>query len=317
VIDVALGDYEKTTYVNGQAPGISAQNLNRNENKTEELDTAVKTHGENTTIHITSEERTAWNAQATKAEFDAHLADYTLQVPYGATTGLANTYAVSLTPAPTSYVAGMALAVKINVDSTGASTINVNSLGAKTIKKANGTDVTNLKNGGIYTLRYDGTNFILQGEGGSGNAVASDLLSGKTASTDAGDITGTMVNRGTFSLGLGVSVPAGYYSGGTTQDGAIFQIGTNLNISAEANSTVTVNTSFIPKLIVLRVYVNGNWGSAAFTNLTYSNVWRGIYSTGLIHGVSVYETSGNSFTIRNISGYAVMVDKYFACNQKW
>lgn len=41
---MALGDYEKTIYVNGQAPGISAQNLNRNENKTEELDTTLATH---------------------------------------------------------------------------------------------------------------------------------------------------------------------------------------------------------------------------------------------------------------------------------
>lgn len=44
MIDVALGDYEKTIYVNGQAPGISAQNLNRNENKTEELDTTLAAH---------------------------------------------------------------------------------------------------------------------------------------------------------------------------------------------------------------------------------------------------------------------------------
>ena len=62
---MALGDYEKTVYKNGEAPGISANNLNKNENKTEELDTAVKTHGENTTIHITSEERTAWDAKET------------------------------------------------------------------------------------------------------------------------------------------------------------------------------------------------------------------------------------------------------------
>ncbi len=41
---MALGDYEKTTYVNGQAPGISAQNLNKNEDKTAELDTELKTH---------------------------------------------------------------------------------------------------------------------------------------------------------------------------------------------------------------------------------------------------------------------------------
>lgn len=35
---MALGDYSKTTYVNGAAPGISAVNLNKNEDKTAELD---------------------------------------------------------------------------------------------------------------------------------------------------------------------------------------------------------------------------------------------------------------------------------------
>ena len=44
MIDVALGDYEKTVYKNGEAPGISANNLNKNENKTEELDNALATH---------------------------------------------------------------------------------------------------------------------------------------------------------------------------------------------------------------------------------------------------------------------------------
>ena len=41
---MALGDYSKTTYVNGAAPGISAERLNRNENKTAEIDTVVAAH---------------------------------------------------------------------------------------------------------------------------------------------------------------------------------------------------------------------------------------------------------------------------------
>jgi hypothetical protein len=138
------------------------------------------------------------NANSTSGATEAlaaHQADETQHVPYAVASGSANTYAVTLSPAPTSLVAGMALAVKINVDSTGASTINVNGLGAISIKKANGTDVTNLKSGGIYTLRYNGTNFILQGEGASGTATASDLLSGKTATTDAGEITGTIPSK--------------------------------------------------------------------------------------------------------------------------
>lgn len=35
---MALGDYSKTTYQNGQAPAINQTNLNNNENKTKELD---------------------------------------------------------------------------------------------------------------------------------------------------------------------------------------------------------------------------------------------------------------------------------------
>lgn len=156
---------------------------------------------------------------ATQVNFSEHLADYTLQVPYGGfTTGSANTYAIS-TPAITALTAGMAVAVKFNADSTGASTLNWNGKGAKGIKKSNGTDVTNLKAIGIYTLRYDGTNFILQGEGGSGDATAPDLLSGKKAATDAGDITGSMPNNGSVGTqnlttqNAEYTIPAGYHNG--------------------------------------------------------------------------------------------------------
>ena len=53
-------------------------------------------------------------------------------------------YAIA-SPVITALTAGMAISVKINVDSTGASTLNWNGKGAKGIKKANGTNVTNLK----------------------------------------------------------------------------------------------------------------------------------------------------------------------------
>jgi len=158
-----LGDYTKTTWLAGDV--ITAAKLNNNENKTEELD--------------------LWS--------ETHSADYTLQVPYGGTTtNVGNAYSIA-TPTISALTAGMAIAVKINADSSGASTLNWDAKGAKSIKKVNGTDITNLKANGIYTLRYDGTNFILQGEGASGNATASDLLLGKTATVDAGEIVGTLL----------------------------------------------------------------------------------------------------------------------------
>jgi hypothetical protein len=137
-------------------------------------------------------------ALVNKEVLDGHLKDYTLQIPYAATTGSANTYKVSLDPAPTAYVEGMAVAIKINVQNTGASTININGLGAKSIKKANGNNVSagNLKAGSIYSMRYNGTNFILQGSDSAGDATPADVLSGKTFSNDEDtELTGIMPNR--------------------------------------------------------------------------------------------------------------------------
>lgn len=142
-------------------------------------------------------------------------------IPYiGVTSGSANTYTI-ITSDIKSLSTGIAICIKFNIDSTGASTLNINGLGAKPLKKVNGSNATNLKAAGIYTLRYDGTSFILQGEGASGNASASDLLSGKTATTDVGEIEGSMSNNGPVSIetinltteGAEYTIPKGYHSG--------------------------------------------------------------------------------------------------------
>lgn len=154
---------------------------------------------------------------ATQSELDTHAKDLS-HIEYGSATGSANTYAVTITPAPTSYTDGLAVSVKINIDSNAASTLNVNGLGAKALKKANGTDITNFKANGVYTFRYNSTtgNFIIQGEGGGGTAVAGDVLSGKTATVDSGDITGSMVNRGAMAITASSTnqvIPAGFHNG--------------------------------------------------------------------------------------------------------
>lgn len=88
---------------------------------------------------------------------------------YGTTSNSANAYSVVPVPAPTSLVAGLRVTVQINATNTGAASLNVNGLGPKSILKSNGTAVTPgfLKANSVYTLVYNGTVFILQGEGGS------------------------------------------------------------------------------------------------------------------------------------------------------
>jgi hypothetical protein len=145
-----------------------------------------------------TEAKLAFNP-ATQAELNEHLADYVKHPGTGITTNIGNAYAITLNPAPTSYVNNMGLIVTINADSTGAVTINANSIGAKKVLKANGTAVTNWKANGVYTVRYnpsaDGGNgaFILQGEGGEyGTALSSDVRSTKTLGTENGVMQGTL-----------------------------------------------------------------------------------------------------------------------------
>ena len=197
---------------------------------------------------------------AVQTNLNAHLADYVRQPGYAIDTGTANTYAVSLDPAPTAYVDGMALSVKINTDNTGASTINVNGLGGKAIKKPNGNDVSagNLKAGSIYPLRYNGTNFILQGSDAAGNATPADVLSGKTFTNDAGEATGTMPNRGgaiTVTPGTSDQVKlAGYYSGNITIKGDANLVAGNIKRDA---SIFGVNGTMIPSDGSAVIYSDG------------------------------------------------------------
>jgi hypothetical protein len=141
------------------------------------------------------------------------------KLPYVAADGLADAYTADIDPAPDALVDGMGIVVKIPVENTGASTLNLNGLGPVPIKKANGNDVAagNLRNGGIYHLRYDGVNFILQGEGGEyGTATADDVLVGKTIGTENGLINGTMPDRGGMIITPGdenIPIPVGYHDG--------------------------------------------------------------------------------------------------------
>jgi len=81
---------------------------------------------------------------------------------YVVSTGSANAYLGTHSPAPAALVAGMTLAFKANFTNTGAATYNPNGLGATAIKKLDGATALvagDVVSGQIVVLRYDGTNF--------------------------------------------------------------------------------------------------------------------------------------------------------------
>mgnify|MGYP000986709967 CR=1 FL=1 len=75
-----------------------------------------------------------------------------------------DSYAITVTPAPTAYTTGMRFIFKAGTANTGACSLNVNSLGAKTIKKNYNTDLEtgDILANQIVEVIYDGTNFQIK-----------------------------------------------------------------------------------------------------------------------------------------------------------
>lgn len=93
----------------------------------------------------------------------SHHIDALDTIRYSADAGGDDTYAVTLTPTPTSYYAGMEVNFKPTTANTGACTLDVNGLGAKTIKKNVSSDLEtgDILSGQMVKVIYDGTNFQL------------------------------------------------------------------------------------------------------------------------------------------------------------
>ncbi len=105
-------------------------------------------------------------------------------------------YAITLTPAPTTYTNGDVYIFSADVANTGAASLNVNGLGVKTIIHNDGTTLTtsDITAGGIVIVAYDGTNMRLLGgiasQASPGNVQNSTFNFGSSVTgTDAYAIT--------------------------------------------------------------------------------------------------------------------------------
>ncbi|MGO4786958.1 hypothetical protein AB4124_05955 [Paenibacillus sp. 2KB_20] len=109
----------------------------------------------------------------------------------GTTEGSSAAYTVTSSKV-SSLFEGLRVSFRAHIASGSNPTLQINSLGAVPIKKPNGR-VAKLDANGVYTLVFDGTAFILQGEGGEyGTATAADVLAPKTIGTENGIVTGTI-----------------------------------------------------------------------------------------------------------------------------
>ena len=101
-------------------------------------------------------------------------------VHYGASTAGSDAYAITPSPAITAYAAGQMFAVKADVANTGACTLQVSGLASpKSIKTTAGSDPGDgyIPAGGIFVVRYDGTNMVLMSPSAAKTGYVSGVLS--------------------------------------------------------------------------------------------------------------------------------------------
>lgn len=145
-------------------------------------DTRVPTQGENDGLAATT----------TPSSSNKFITQKDLQIGaevYAADSQASDTYVITLSPAPASYVTGMEFTFKANTVNTGAATLNVNALGAKTIKKSYNVDLSDgdIKANQIVKVVYDGTNFQMVSPI-SGNSITSGVTTHDLSSTTTQNI---------------------------------------------------------------------------------------------------------------------------------
>ena len=124
---------------------------------------------------------------------------------YAADAEASDTYAITLSPAPSAYAAGQSFKFKANTANTGGATLNVNALGAKTILKNTDQALAtgDIEAGSIVEVTYDGTNFQL-------GSVDSNLTAAEIANVPAGSIAATTVQAAIDELDSEKQVAGSY-----------------------------------------------------------------------------------------------------------
>jgi hypothetical protein len=252
-------------------------------------------------------------------------------VNYSAGTFGGGTYAVTLTPAPAAYAAGMRITFRATAANTGATNVNVNALGAIPLVKPNGSALAanEIIAGQIVEAVYDGTSGHFEMVSPSSANSWMTLGNGGTSpttnflgTTDPIDLVIRTDNNerarmsATGNFGIGVTVPVRTLHIGGTYSTAVgvgspaptIQLPTMRINSLNAASTGTNNNSY-PKYVMVDANGDFHMGKKQFE--TY-------YVAGTASRASVTSTAltlqpGMSQTITIPPGMTADVDIHATC----
>lgn len=179
---------------------------------------------------------------AVQTNLTEHVADSSYQVATGTATALIVPMATLVNGYSKTFIA------------SATSTSTAKTINGKPFYKPGTTLSPSLVINKAYTVWYNLASdcFFIKASA-EGTATQAQVLANVPFSNeeDTG-LLGTMPNRGVFNLGLGVNVPDGYYSGGTTANGRNSISGTGLTVNTADGWTMTATgLPFKPSIIQL------------------------------------------------------------------
>lgn len=214
-----------------------------------------------------------------------------------ATSSGTNTYTAALTPAVTSYVTGMHVAIKIGVTNTGSSTISLNGLGAKSIVK-NGASLAGgeMVAGQVVMLVYDGTIFNLispsQAPIGHGqvrfnyvSATSVILLPYNGNRLTIAGVSQAVPSAGVAGSNSGLSASTFYYVYAYMSAGVMTLEFSATGHSTDASTGVEIKTADSTRTLVGAVYTTGSSQFALTDKSLFTISW---FNRKLIGGSSQF-----------------------------
>lgn len=229
--------------------------------------------------------------------------------------GTGKEYWVTLDPEPTSLPNGFGITFIPFITNQANPTLNINFLGAIPLKDQRGNPYAagKLLAGKPYTFRKVGTDFLADSSGGSGNAVAGDIRAGKTATTDNGDVVGTLpvrtggavtpstVNQtkqaGIYDTDIVVQGDADLIAENIKKDINIFGVVGNMRAWYGTNGTGTIPPN---SYIDLGLPTNATKATACWVNNSYNGdqAWA-INNHTASNGLLTLGVYGNSYRVTN------------------
>lgn len=234
---------------------------------------------------------------------------------YGADAGASDTYAITLSPVPSAYVAGMSIRFRANTKNTGGATLNVNSLGAITIVKGFNTTLedNDIVAGQVCHVVYDGTNsrFILMNPSRPVTGTPSVFCS--TDYSVSGRYTNTVT--GTGAVGHGGANGGVLATGNGTASGGSASIKWNITHTT-TNNLYLNNPIFTCKVIFTSDAATGSGNSffglgeptVATSGHTFTVAHAGFKITKTGGVVTVYATQADGTTETASSALTTLVN---------